>query len=354
MTPFWETWPWWAVPLVSTAAIVVGAVGIGYIVRRVVSSRLTRLAATTDGHWDDVVIHELRRRIPFWAVLVGVWMALDQWPVSPQTRTFGARLLSALGVASVTIALASMGSKLVRWYGPRTTPAAPVSALTQNLVRIVITTLGVLVIVRSLGYDITPMLTALGVGGLAVALALQQPLSNLFSGLFVTLAGQIQIGDYVRLDTGVEGVVTDFNWHSTLIQAPAGNLVIVPNARVAQAIANNFSRPQKDLGMSVDFGTDYRGDLQAVEALAVEVGRDVMRAVPGGVPDFEPSVRYHSFTDFSVRFSVNLRVREFADQALVRHEFVKRLHARLKRGGMTIPVPARVLPPADDPAPAPS
>ena len=344
-----DAWPWWAMPLLRSAITIAVAAAVGHVLRVVFASRIARLASRSNLQWDDIVVSELGRRIPFWCVLIGIALAVQHWPFLPASQTLITRVLSALGVASVTIAVSGIATGLVRSYGPRATPTAPVSGLSQNIVRIFITVLGTLVIIRSFGYDITPMLTALGVGGLAVALALQQPLSNLFAGLFVSVGRQIRIGDYVRLEMGAEGFVADFNWQSMQIQAPSGNLIVVPNSRVAQVVVTNFSLPQKDMGIGIDLGVAYTSDLGQVERAAVEIAREVMREVPGGVPDFEPSVRFHTFADLSIRFTVNLRVREFADQALVKHELVKRIYARFRREGIVIP--HTVAPPTSPGAP---
>jgi small-conductance mechanosensitive channel len=194
------------------------------------------------------------------------------------------------------------------------------------------------------------MLTALGVGGLAVALALQEPLANFFAGLFITLAGQIRVGDYVRLDSGQEGYVVDFSWRSTRLRMLANNLVVVPNAKLAQAIVVNHHLPSQDLAVLVDVGVDYGCDLRHVERVAVDVGRDVMRDVTGGVPEFDPFVRYHTFGESSIDFTVILRAKEFVDQYLIKHEFVKRLHARFNEEGIVIPFPIRTIA-YRDPAP---
>jgi small-conductance mechanosensitive channel len=344
-----DAWPWWAYPLFRSAITIVVAVGLGHVVRAIFRSRITRLAAKSAVQWDDILIVELGRRIPFWSILIGLWLTLLHWPLQPQSHTLLTRVLSAFGVGSVTMAVAGIATGLLRAYGPRATPTAPVSGLSQNIVRIFLTVLGALVIINSFGYDIRPMLAALGVGGLAVALALQQPLSNLFAGLFVSVGRQIRIGDYVRLETGAEGFVADFNWQSMQIQAPNGNLIVVPNARVAQLIATNFSLPQKDMAATVEFGVEYSSDLEQVERVTVDVAKQVMREVPGGVPDFEPSVRYSALSDVSVRLQVTLRVREFADQSLVKHEFIRRLHARYRQEGIVIPHPQLVPAPASAP-----
>jgi small-conductance mechanosensitive channel len=130
------------------------------------------------------------------------------------------------------------------------------------------------------------MLTALGVGGLTVALALQEPLANFFAGFFITLSGQIRVGDYVKLDSGQEGYVVDFSWRSTRLRMLANNLVVVPNARLAQAIVINHYLPGPDLAVLVEVGVDYRSDLTHVERVVGEIARDVMEHVEGGVPEF--------------------------------------------------------------------
>jgi small-conductance mechanosensitive channel len=203
--------------------------------------------------------------------------------------------------------------------------------------------MGALVILNSLGLSITPMLTALGVGGLAVALALQEPLANFFAGVFITLAGQIRLGDYIKLDSGQEGFVADFSWRSTRLRMLANNLVIVPNAKLAQAIVVNHHLPAPDLAVLVEVGVDYASDLKHVEHVVVAVGREVMAEITGGVPTFDPFIRYHTFGDSSIDFTVILRGQEFVDQYLIKHEFIKRLHARFAQEGIQIPFPIRTI-----------
>jgi small-conductance mechanosensitive channel len=285
----------------------------------------------------------VRRRLPGWSLLVGVWVAAGYWPLTTEAQLLVGRAVFVLGAASVTLAAATVASGVVDTYGTVIAPALPVSSLTRNIAWGVIAVLGLLVILNGLGLSIAPMLTALGVGGLAVALALQEPLANFFAGLFLTLAGQIRLGDYVKLDSGQEGYVVDFSWRSTRLRMLANNLVIVPNAKLAQAIVVNHHLPSQDLAVLVDVGVDYATDLVHVERVVSEVGRAVMTEVPGGVAEFEPFIRYHTFADSSINFTVILRGREFVDQYLIKHEFVKRLHARFNQEGIVIPFPIRTM-----------
>jgi small-conductance mechanosensitive channel len=123
----------------------------------------------------------------------------------------------------------------------------------------------------------------------------------------------------------------------------ANNLVVVPNAKLAQAIVVNHHLPSEDLAVLVEVGVEYSSDLRHVERVVMDVGREIMTTVTGGVPDFEPFIRYHTFADSSVNFTVILRAREFVDQYVIKHEFIKLLHARFREEAIVIPFPIRTI-----------
>jgi small-conductance mechanosensitive channel len=203
--------------------------------------------------------------------------------------------------------------------------------------------IGLLIVLNALGISITPILATLGVGGLAVALALQDTLANLFAGFHIIVSKQVRIGDYVKLESGQEGYVTDINWRTTKIQMLANNVVLVPNDKLAKVIVTNYYLPEKNMSVLVQVGVHYGSDLGKVEEITCDVARRVLREITGGVPDFEPFIRYHTFGDSSINFSVILRVGEFVNQYLVKHEFIKRLHERYAREGIVIPYPIRAI-----------
>ncbi len=322
---------------------------LGHLIAAVIGARVARWAVVGQRPLVESTVTIVRRRLPWWALLIGVWLSTGYWPLTGEAHLLVERTVFVLASVSVTLAIAALASRSVDTYGALISPALPVSSLTRNVAWTLIATLGLLVILNGLGLSITPMLTALGVGGLAVALALQEPLANFFAGVFITLAGQIRVGDYVKLDSGQEGYVVDFSWRSTRLRMLANNLVVVPNARLAQAIVVNHHLPSRDLAVVVDVGVDYASDLLHVERIVMDVGREVMVEVYGGVPEFEPFIRYHTFGDSSIDFTVILRAREFVDQYLIKHEFVKRLHARFNREGIVIPFPIRTIAQRDDP-----
>jgi small-conductance mechanosensitive channel len=339
--PDMSNWPVWGHAMVWTLLTLSVSWGTGHALNAIVLSRVPRLARQE--LWVDTAVRVVRRRLPRWCLLIGVWISTGYWPLTSEAQLLIARVVFVLGGASVTFAAAAVASRLVDAYGTTAVPALPVSSLTRNTAWGLVAVLGVLVILNGLGLSIAPMLTALGVGGLAVALALQEPLANFFAGVFITLAGQIRVGDYVKLDSGQEGYVADFSWRSTRLRMLSNNLIIVPNAKLAQAIVVNHDLPSRDLAVLVEVGVDYSSNLRHVEGVVDEVASEVMTDVTGGVPEFKPFIRYHTFGDSSINFTVILRARGFVDQYLIKHEFLKRLHVRFDREGIVIPFPIRTL-----------
>ncbi|MFA5104465.1 MAG: mechanosensitive ion channel family protein [Candidatus Margulisiibacteriota bacterium] len=305
--------------------------------------RLSGWAKTTDNRIDDVLIGSASRPFTLLCVICSLYLSLSFSDMPAWLLSIGGKSFFVLSVATVVLWLSRLSADLIGLYSEKGGSRLPMTSLTRNVSSSIVYGVGILVILNSLGVSITPILTTLGVGGIAVALALQDTLSNFFSGFYIMMSRQIKVGDYIRLGAGEEGYVEDINWRVTKIRMLQNNVVIVPNSRLTQAIATNFNLPEKEMAVLLDIGVHYDSDLEKVEKITIEVARDVMKNTPGGVPDFEPFIRYHTFADFSINFSVILRAKEFVDQYLIKHEFIKKLHERYGREGIVIPYPIRAI-----------
>jgi small-conductance mechanosensitive channel len=311
---------------------------LGQVAKYFVVSRLGALARRTTGPWDEDVLNAVGRRIPFWSLLVGIYVASGFWTIEAALRGTLNNSLYVVGALSVTLLTAEILVELVRNRGTRIDPSLPRTTLTENLVRIVVVVIGVAVTLNGLGVSVTPILTALGVGGLAVALALQDTLSNLFAGFYLTVGKQFRIGNYIRLASGEEGYLVDIDWRATRLRQLTNNTILVPNAKLSQSIVTNYYLPDRELAVVIDLIVDYGSDLDRVEEITVAVAREVMRTVPGGVSTFEPFVRFQALSDPGVAFTVTLRAKEFQDQGIIRHELVKRLHRAYADAQIRIPL----------------
>jgi small-conductance mechanosensitive channel len=211
-------------------------------------------------------------------------------------------------------------------------------------VRVAILSVGLLVLLDSLGIQITPLLTALGVGGLAVALALQDTLSNLFAGVHLLADRPIRVGDYVRIAESIEGYVVDVGWRSTRVRMLANNVVIVPNKKVAESVITNYDMPERRMSIVLPVSVGYGSDPDRVEAVLTDVAVTAAGEVPGLLAEPEPFARMNpGFGAYALEFSLICQVASFVDQYLVQHELRKRILRRFRAEGIEIPVPVRAI-----------
>jgi small-conductance mechanosensitive channel len=313
----------------------------GAIVDRALIGSLRRLAARTPGKLDDVVIDSLKG-VGRWAfLLIGLYFAL---PFLPLPAHIDKQITTATRVAVMILTVyvaARFASGIAVHYAHRLVPSSV--SLAKVIVNVIVFGIGLLVIFQTMGIQITPIITALGVGGLAVALALQPTLANFFAGIQLLALKEINIGDYIALDSGQEGFVQDIGWRSTTIRMLKNNLIIVPNTKMTDAIVTNYALPNAPFGVLIAVGVSYSSDLDKVEKVAIDVARDVVRRVDGTVKDFDPVVRFHTFADSSINFNVIIQCAEFPAQFAAAHEFVKALHKRFQQEHIEIPFPIRTV-----------
>jgi small-conductance mechanosensitive channel len=329
--------------LLGPIVIIIIALLVGLFIEYIVLTWLHGLAANTEWGLDDIFIQSLRGLPILWALLLGAYFVIPLI-ASGLTSLYISYSRQGLIIVAIISAMVVIMRITTQWInlssGAGNFPA--VSVLT-NFLRVIIASITIMIILQYAGISITPALAALGVSGLAVSLALQEPLSSLFSGILIVASNQLKPGQYVRLSSGEEGYIIDINWRTTNIRQLANNMVIVPNSQMTSAIVINYDTPEKELSILFDVGVSYDSDLEHVEQVTIEVASEVMQEVTGGVPGTTPFIRYNQFQDFSINFTVIMRGAEFVDQYLIKHEFVKRLHRRYRQEGIVIPFPIQTL-----------
>lgn len=312
---------------------------IGLIFQKILSVRLHKLAEKTQAKWGNILMRSWRGMIILWFFLAGASTVLKTVSLPPDVNKILQKIILISAISSVVWVCGKIAAGLVELYMGKLV-GAPTS-LFKNITYILFLSIGLMLILHSIGISITPLITALGVGGLAVALALQDTLTNLFAGLHIIASKKIKVGDYIKLETGEEGYITDITWRNTTVKALSNNLIIIPNAKLSSSIVTNFDLPEKELAVLVNLQVGYDSSLEKVEKIAIEVGKEVMKEIPGGVSNFEPFIRFRSFDESGISFTVILRGEEFVSQYLIKHEFLKRIHERFKKEGIEIPFPYR-------------
>ncbi|GAB4252196.1 MAG: mechanosensitive ion channel family protein [Thermoleophilia bacterium] len=327
----------------TALGFVLGGLVLGFVVRRVVLGRLDRAACRLEWHWCRVLITALGGMPQIWLALAGAYFGIVSLPLEPGVSRGARSAVVVVVILTVTWAASRLAANLIRAYTQEEEAIIPAASIFTHLSAALVAAIGGLIALQYLGISITPILTALGVGGLAVALALQDTLSNLFAGFHLIASKQVRNGDYIQLESGEEGNVIDITWRNTTIRTLGNNTVVIPNSRLAGANFTNYHLPEPEMSVLVGVGIAYDSDLEHVERVALEVARETLSEVTGAEPHFEPLVRFHTFNDSSIDLNVILRAKEFVDSYLIKHDFMKRLKQRFDQEGIEIPFPIRTV-----------
>ncbi|MFH1386169.1 MAG: mechanosensitive ion channel family protein [bacterium] len=300
-----------------------------------------KLVRKTESRIDDVLLREAK--LPLWLTLIVLGFFVVSKTVGlPNQVALRVERITGLTIVFVLIYfIARLLLNMAKLAAEKNAGIRNIMPTFSRLANLVVWGTGLLMLMDIFGISVTPVLASLGIAGLAVGLALQDTLSNFFAGIYISVSQPVRLGDYIQLENGLNGYITNIGWRETRIKTLPNNMVIVPNSKLSQSIVTNYYLPQAEMACLVQVGVSYDSDLAKVEKVTVEVGREVLQKVSGGVKSFEPFIRYHTFADFSINFTVILRVLEFTDKYLVTHEFIKALHQRYKQEGIQIPFPIR-------------
>ena len=337
-----------AVPLGLLLAVVL----TGMVARKILFGLVRRWAKRTDSQLDVLFIDTLRRPIVLWIAILGLHVATQNSEIPARYLHYIPKTLTVLWGLSFTIAISHFAGNMVRFYGSSRRGVKAVTSLTQKLVQFSILIVGVVWLLKVV-FDIslTPLLTTLSVGGLAVALALQDTLSNLFAGFYVSVSGLVRIDDYIRLNTGEEGYITDINWRCTTMRTRQNNLVVIPNNKLGQAIFTNYFLPDGRMVASILCGVAADSDIDRVEKLLLEEATAGASEIQSVLADPPPAIRFNPgpWGDALI-FQVVFSVSKFADFPVARSEVRKKIFRRLRKEGIVISFPVSIPPSASESA----
>jgi small-conductance mechanosensitive channel len=259
--------------------------------------------------------------------------------------TAGIILAIMIGVTAV----ASIISHSLNWYIENVAPRTQTGLDDQMLplVRRIavggIYVLGGMLVLDALNVNISPIIAGLGLGGLAVALAIQPTLSNLFAGTYVMTEGVVKEGDYIELENGVAGYVIDVGWRSVRLRTWSNNLVVIPNSRFADTIMTNYNEPHPQVNVYLTCGVSYDSDLHRIEQVCNEVMDEVLNTNPNAVKEYGRYFGFESFGDSNVNFWLFIQARDRLASFDLQTALMESLHRRFNEEGIVINYPVRTL-----------
>lgn len=333
--------------------ILVIAFFIGVALNSMLNNKIDRHMKTEEGTIKYIFFNALKGVPISFCVVVGLYWIVNTSELPTGVVTFFSYILFTSIIFTITRVVERTLSGFIRLKFSSSSDSSQ-STLLDTIFKLAVYASGLLVVLNYYGISIAPIITAMGVGGMAIAFGIRETLENIFSGLQIIISKQIRVGDYIKLSTGDEGKVTDINWRFiSIMPANEGSVVVIPNKVIAGAVSTNYSMPRDDIVVVVPIGVGYESDLEKVERVTIEVARELMMKIDEYEPQFDskgvdrnplaPVVRYQKFNDSSIDFNAVMHVTKFTSQYLLKHEFIKKIKVRFSAEGINIPYPTHTI-----------
>lgn len=329
-----------------------GILAVSVLAVLVISLVLKRLVKKDGSGLKGRLVDSISRPVLLLVLIQGIMISttviesLDDFFIFNQLSSIWAVIVIAL---LAVILVRSVRASLT-WYGSYVAPQDKTGPIDSRLVgplrrflTLIIYALAGMLILDQLNISISPLIAGLGIGGLAVALALQPTLSNFFAGTYLFSDKVVSPGDFIELENGLLGYVSEIGWRSTRIRTPFNNMVIIPNSRLADSILTNYYGPSMEIGVIVECGVSYSSDMSNVETLALEVAKEVITELPEGLDNADPWFGYSKFGESNIDFWVWVTAKDRISSFKLKSELMKRLHQRFNEHDIEINYPVRKL-----------
>ena len=339
--------------LIIAACILTVSLLVGIALNRLLTKKLEAKVETTDSELMSLFFRALKGVPISLCLVIGLYWSVQTSDLPDSLDKIFSYLLFTVIVFSLTRVCERTLSGFIRLKFSSSSDVTQ-STLLDTIFRVLIYASGALILLDYFDISVAPIITAMGVGGMALTFGLKESLENIFAGLQIIVSKQFRVNDYIKLSTGDEGRVTDINWRYITVTPPSdSNVVVIPNKVIASSVITNFSQPRDDIVLVVPIGVGYESDLDLVERVTIEVARELQIKIDGYEPQFDengkdinsfaPVVRYQKFNDSSIDFNAVMHVRSFTNQYILKHEFIKAIKKRFDEEGINIPFPIRTL-----------
>ncbi len=330
---------------IQSIIIILISLILGVFFQEFILVQLKKWAKETKWKIDDLVFDSLGNGVMVLSfILFGCWVIVRFSFNFPLNVSIILEKIISVGIIfSITLLIANFVGDLIKFYFKK--GQIPSVSIFSGIVKGIIIITGLTVILQKLNVSITPILTTLGVGGLAVALALKNTLSNFFAGLQILISRKIKVGDYIQLSSGEAGYVSDIDWRNTIIKTTTNNLIIIPNAKLVSVIVTNYYLPEKDLWIKLVLDIPYNAkNLEKIEKVTRDLAKKIVdEEFEKDYNAPEPKIYYRELSAYSIKLEVRFRLKELRDIRPVRSRFIKELIKEYRRQKIDIAYPKQII-----------
>lgn len=338
-------------PAIAIPLFIVALVAIAFILERLIVALVRRITSRTETKVDDAFAAGLPSILRPAFLLAGLHIVVQvgtrevtKGGATELTQT-GQWISTALNVVTILVlsfCIARVAIRMVDAWAAAEPSRAPIGPSIKFGIKLVAVPLALLTAAETTSLQLNGVLTAVGVGSLALGLALQDTLKNMVAGIQLVLDRPIRVGDFVEIDKSARGTVAEIGLRSTKIRGIDNNTIIIPNATIANAIVTNVDHTDRSLVQTFDIAVAYGSDTRRVQAILEEVAAQAASEVPGILAEPQP-VQVRELGEFAVNFTVRVRLKQWAGRMPLLTEMYHRFYARLGAEGIEIPFPTRTL-----------
>lgn len=259
-----------------------------------------------------------------WAgIVLGLFFAWDTIRTQLRPDADWSKYYRAFAIIVITAFISRIVTRLIKEYSRKKNSRLPSSTIFTNIASSTIWIIGLGFMLASINVQLTPIITAFGIGGVAIGLALQPTLDNLFSGIQILASEQILPNDFVRLATGEEGYVEDVTWRNTTVRRPSGDIVIVPNSVLSKTHVINFSRSDRPYTLNLLITIPEDCDFEKASYEAKMIANKVVDESPLTFKSHIPVVRLHETGIDGSILKVTLPVLNYSDRDTVKAYYME-------------------------------
>ncbi len=325
--------------LIMPSIVVLLSIILLLLIRQIFFKLLESCSHKTGSRLSEVIIKPIKTPSLIWCIMLGIYIGISIFEIPERYLYYIHKLIVIVIIFSVTLFISNLANNVIKYHIDKFNLSIPATSFILTILSVIIFITGFLLILTTLGISITPIITTLGIGGLAIALALKDTLTNIIAGLHILMEKSMRVGDFVRLENGQEGCLEDLTWRTARIKTISNNMVIVPNSRLSQSIVTNYSLPEPRMSIQIPVSVSYSSNIEEVERILLDIAIKAAKDIKGLLLEPKPIVRFMpGFSEKSIDFNLICSIEEFRLQGIIQHELRKRILERFREAGIEIPV----------------
>ena len=317
--------------------VVIGFIWLGDFFNDYVLIQLREKAKLTPWEGDDIVIKSVDGVGPVWGGIIGCYIFAHNIFVKPEVINFIDNGILIIFIISFTLVLMRICVDFTNFYSQKAGVLDSSVTLLENCIQIFICFIGLLIIIQTLGIAIWPLLTALGVGGVTIALAVRDSVASLFVGINILISSGLKPGHYIKLETGDEGYVEDIKWRYTTIKTITDVLIIIPNSKLSNIVIKNYSLPKKEMAAVASIKISNTNDFSQVEKIIYGVSVKLINEFTGCCKDAEPKIQFENIGYLGTEVKIFIKIAEFSCRYKVKNELLKNLKMEFDKEKIKLP-----------------